>query len=133
MKTILPIILTIALLLCVSTVGHGDDDSKKKRCKEHPMLSGPCFKVKGKMFLSNGTPSVRIWPVGTKRILGISEGRFHLDDYGNVPDDLVQQLNWKTVMYADFTVCPFTSDKPGVMRLVCVESAENISIRVRQQ
>lgn len=121
--------VAVAILLFVTATGNGEDKLKKKSCKEHPMLSGDCFKVTGRMFLSNGTPSIRIWPVGTKRILGISEGRFYLDDYGNVPDELVQQLSWKTAIYADFTVCPFTNDKPGVMRLVCVESAKNVSIR----
>ena len=81
------------------------------------------------MSFSNGTPSIRIWPVGTNRILGISEGRFYLEDYENVSDELVHQLSWETAMYADFTICPFTNDEPGVMRLICVESAENISIR----
>lgn len=93
------------------------------------MISGPCFKARGKMFFSNGTPSIRIWLVGTKRILGISEGRFYLDDYDNVPNELVNLLNWQNSMFADFTICPFTKDKPGVMRLVCVDKAENMSIR----
>jgi len=104
-------------------------EKSKKSCREHPMLSGSCFKIRGRMSLSNGTPSVRIWPVGTNRILGVSEGRFYLEDYANVPGELVRQLSWETAMYADFTVCPFNDDEPGVMRLICVESAENISIR----
>ena len=93
------------------------------------MLSGPCYKVRGRMSLANGTPSVRIWLVGTKRILGISEGRFYLEEYANVPEELVRQLKWDNVIFADFTVCPFTDDKPGVMRLVCVEAAENVERR----
>ena len=96
------------------------------------MLSGPCYQVRGRMSLANGTPSVRIWPVGTKRIIGVSEGRFYLEEYANVPDELVRQLTWDNAMFADFTVCPFTDDKPGVMRLVCVESAENVEIRERK-
>ncbi|MGZ3649295.1 MAG: hypothetical protein ACXU9G_09760, partial [Syntrophales bacterium] len=79
-----------------------------------------------------GNPSVRIWPVGTNRILGIDEGLFYLEGHENVPKELVRQLTWDTVMFADFTVCPFTDDQPGVMRSICVESAENISIRKRE-
>jgi hypothetical protein len=30
---------------------------------------------------------------------------------------------------ADFTVCPFTPDKPGVMRMVCVDSATKVTVR----
>lgn len=121
--------MVAVLLLFLAALGVAEDKPKKKSCKEHPMLSGPCFKIRGRMFFSNGTPSIRIWPVRTNRILGISEGRFYLEDYENVPDELVHQLSWETAMYADFIVCPFTNDAPGVMRLVCVESAENISIK----
>lgn len=116
------------LILVLVAVGGTEGKSKKKPCKEHPMLSGPCYKVKGRMSLFNGSPGIRIWPIGTKRMLGISEGRFYLEDYSYVPDELERQLNWQNAMIADFTVCPFTEDKPGMMRLICVESAENISI-----
>ena len=124
------ITIAIILLMLISTgLLNGEDKIKKKSCREHPALSGPCYKIRGRMSFYNGTPSVRIWPVGTKRMLGVSEGRFYLDDYGDVPEELVRQISWETAMFADFTLCPFTDDKPGVMRLVCVESAENISIR----
>jgi len=125
------LIATLQIILVVS-ICSGAEKPKKKSCKEHPQLSGACFKVKGRMSFSNGNPSVRIWPVGTDRMLGISEGRFYLEDYANVPENLVQQLNWENAMFADFTVCPFTDDEPGVMRYVCVESAENILIRKRK-
>jgi hypothetical protein len=123
------IIMAIVIIVCLAGIVRGEDQVKKKTCKEHPMLSGPCYKVRGRMSLSNGTPSVRIWPVRTKRILGISEGRFYVEGYSNVPEELVRQLTWENAMFADFIVCPFTDDKPGVMKLVCVESAENIEIR----
>jgi len=129
MKTILRISIILGILVCFAVISSGEEKLKKKTCKDHPDLSGPCYKVKGKMFLSNGTPSVRIWLIGTKRILGISEGQFDNTDHANIPDELEQRLEWGTEIYADFTVCPFTNDKPGVMRLVCVESAKNISIR----
>jgi hypothetical protein len=132
MKTIKLMSAVIFMLLCIGAISSAEDKLKKKTCKEHPMLSGRCFKVRGRMFFSNGTPSIRIWPVGTKRILGISEGRFYLEEYENAPDKLVDQLTWEAPIYADFTVCPFTKDKPGVMRLICVESAENISIQKKK-
>jgi len=31
-------------------------------------------------------------------------------------------------MWGDFEVCPFEPDRPGVMRLVCVQSVANIRI-----
>src|SRR5574341_930012 len=117
------------LLLMLHDSSTAEENKQKKTCKEHPNLSGPCFKVRGRMSLYNGTPSIRIWPIGSHRKLGVSEGRFYLEEFNNIPDELVRQLNWENTMYADFTVCPFTDDKPGEMRLVCVEAAENISVR----
>ena len=129
MRIILPLFLLILFLAATSS---GEEKPNKKSCKEHPMLSGPCFKVRGRMSFFNGNPSARIWPVGTKRMLGISEGRFYLEGYVNVPEELVRRLSWDTEMFADFTVCPFTDDRPGEMRLICVESADNISIKKRK-
>jgi hypothetical protein len=127
MKTIRLLTVMLVLMVCAVSAGYCQERPKKS-CREHPMLSGPCYKIRGRMSLSNGTPSMRIWPVGTKRILGISQERFYLEDYTNVPDELVRQLTWDNAVFADFLVCPFTDDKPGVMRLVCVESAENVSV-----
>jgi hypothetical protein len=132
MKIIGVIGTVVVLMLFFTAIVSGEENPKKKSCKDHPMLSGPCFKVRGRMALYNGTPTVRIWPVGTNRILGISEARFYLEGYDNVSEELVRQLSWDTAMFADFTVCPFTNEQPGVMRLVCVESAENVSIRKRE-
>jgi hypothetical protein len=92
------------------------------------MFSSTCFRIKGRMSLYNGTPSLRIWPIGTKRMLGVSEGRFKLKGYDNIPKDSQHQIHWNAEMFGDFLVCPFTDDRPGVMRLICVESAEHISI-----
>ena len=132
MKIIQIIGLVILLLVFLLGIGNPEENLNNKSFEDHPMVSGPCFKVRGRMAFYNGAPSLRIWPVGTKRILGVSEGRFYLEGYDNVPRELVRQLTWDTVMFADFTICPFTDDQPGVMRLICVESAENISIRKRE-
>jgi hypothetical protein len=47
-----------------------------------------------------------------------------LPGYANIPADIV--TNCDSTMFADFEVCPFTQDIPGVMRLVCVDSAKKI-------
>jgi hypothetical protein len=118
-------------LACIADV-RAEQEPCVKSCREHPMLSGPCFRIKGRMSLYNGTPTFRIWPIGTKRILGVSEGRFRLDGYENLPKDLKNQMSWDNEMFGDLLVCPFTNDRPGVMRLICVESAENVSIKTRR-
>jgi len=68
--------------------------------------------------------------VGSHRLLGISEGRFAFSGSANLPPELVDELDgFDNEMFADFLVCVFTDDKPGVMRLVCVESATKIVVR----
>ncbi len=80
----------------------------------------------------NGTPSVRISKVGTKRILGISEGNYFREGYCNVPDWLTKKLDFDHEIVADFVLYPFTDDKPGVMRYVCVDTAYNITVRTKK-
>src|SRR5689334_15474021 len=88
--------------------------ANEKPCREHPQLIAACFTVRGRMYYANGNPSVRIWRVGTKRIMGVSEGRFGLPGYENLPQDIEDHLVLDEVdLLADFTVCPFTPLKPG--------------------
>ena len=102
-------------------------------CSEHPRLNGACFTLRGRMSYYNGAPSVRIWRVGTKRILGVSEQRFHVEGYCDLPTSIRERLSWETNLFADFVVCPFTPELLGVMQLVCVESATNLRVEPRLQ
>ncbi len=119
----------IFALSIIGSFGAIAEAQDMNSCKAHPQLSGSCFEIRGRMGFSNGNPSIRIWPVGTRRLLGLSVGRASMSENYNLPKELLAQLSWGKAMYADFIVCPFTDDEPGVMKIVCVESAENISIR----
>ena len=101
-------------------------------CREHPHLSGACFTIRGRMTYHNGAPSVRIWRVGTKRILGVSEQRFHVDGYCDLPTSIRERLSWESDLFAEFVVCPFTPEAPGVMQLVCVDSAAHLRVEPRK-
>ena len=100
-------------------------------CREHPLRHAPCFTLRGRMGLYNGAPSVRIWRVGTKRMLGVSEQRFAVSGYCTLPALLRARISWDVNLFADFVVCPFTPEEPGAMQLVCVDSAANIVVRSR--
>ncbi len=126
MKRIIVIAAVLVAVLCLRGFSGAEEKSKNKSCKDHPQVTGPCFKIRGRMAFYNGAPGVRIWPVGTKRILGVRE---RLEGYDHVQKELFKKLTFETAMFADFTVCPLGDDEPGVMRMICVESAENISIR----
>jgi len=77
----------------------------------------------------NGRPSVRIWRVGTKRILGVSEQTDQNKGFCDLPSEIAGKLSWETDLFADFTVCPFTEEKPGEMQVVCVQSAAHMVVR----
>jgi len=122
------VLLTVFAL--VST-WSGTKESADKTCREHPQLVGKCFRVRGKLSVYNGAPAVRLLNTATRRMLGISEQRFNLAGYRNLPESIQQQLNQDTDLVGDFLVCPFTKSKPREMQLICIESVRNLEVRKR--
>src|SRR6266851_4766894 len=100
----------------------------QKSCRQHPQLIGKCFNMRGRLSVYNGAPAVRLWRIGTRRVMGISEQRFSQSGYRNLPEDLLKQLNVESELFGDFLVCPFTPAKPREMQLVCIESAKNVVV-----
>jgi hypothetical protein len=126
----------MAMLLAASVLSAAQNTEKTSdavskaqntpRCAENPTVIGECFVVHGRLSVWNGNPTFRIWPVGTKRMLGVRE-EFEL------PPELDPYLGrFDDVVYANFNVCPLTKNKPGVMQIVCVESATHIEKTTRQ-
>jgi hypothetical protein len=87
-------------------------------CKPDPDIIGECFKVHGRVMFTNGTPGIRIWRIGTHRIVGVQTEL--------LPEKLAAEMGWNAEAYGDFIVCPFTPQRPGEMQMVCVESAEKV-------
>jgi hypothetical protein len=87
-------------------------------CKTDPDIIGACFTIHGRLSAWNGTPTLRIWRVGTKRILGTRDDP--------LPENLQKHMDWGVEAWGDFEVCPYTKEQPGVMQTVCVESATNV-------
>ena len=114
------------LLFLAGTIGaRGAGPSN---CKGNPALVGACYVVHGRATYGNGTQSLRIWPVGTKRMLGVTSGQFADDaEDPTIPDNLHFDPSQK--VFGDFEVCPFTPEKSGRMRMVCIQSARNLSIK----
>jgi hypothetical protein len=78
-------------------------------------------------------PSVRLWEIGTEKMFGVSEGRFSLPDYRNLPKEIQEQLSWQVDVFGKFLVCPFTVSEPGVMQLVCIENGENLVAKTKSE
>ncbi len=128
------IFATLLLITCASvSASSTNSDPIEQSCRAHPQLIGQCFNVHGRLSTYNGAPAVRLWRIGSTRVLGVSDQRFKLPDYRNLPDSLAQQLNGENEIVGDFLVCPFTKPKLREMQLVCIESAKKTVVRNRKQ
>jgi hypothetical protein len=101
----------------------------QRPCREHPKVSGPCFTFRGRLANYNGNPTARVWRIGTTRILGVSDG-MALPEFEKMPANAKAALggSFDLYVFGDFEFCPFTPDKPGVMRLGCLNSAKNLKV-----
>jgi hypothetical protein len=84
--------------------------------------AGGCRNVHGRLTLANGNPSVRIWVIGTQRVLGVVQRD---ESFGDLPSNIRRlwaahgdDAMWSSYLYGDFTVCPVTRSEPGRMQLV---------------
>jgi hypothetical protein len=93
-------------------------ETRSRNCAADPDLVGTCFTVHGRLSRRSGTPSTRIWPVGTHRILGVS-GEI-------IPDNVERQLRDDAEIFGDYRVCPLTPQQPGKMQSVCIDKAERL-------
>ncbi len=75
-----------------------------------------CFTFEGRISSWNGYPTLRIWIIGTHRMLGV---------ISETPKNLDKLLeDFSTEVYGTFTVCPLTPYKKGVMQSICVNSVK---------
>jgi len=93
-------------------------------CQSNPALAGPCFEVDGRAFASNGTPGFRIAIKDTKRILGVLPPENEI-----VPACFRKNVTFEQDLIGHFTVCPFSLEKAGSMRMVCVEEVREAVAR----
>ena len=100
------------------------------KCSGDPGLVGRCWRVQGRLSAYNGNPTFRIWPIGSARLLGLSESR-PAGREAVYPDALKPLVGFERDVLADYLVCPFTREEPGVMQLVCVEEARDVRVRPR--
>lgn len=85
----------------------------------------PCYEIRGRLSNWNGAPTVRIWIIGTHRLLGIH------DEDKDLPANVRALLkgNFGDQVYGNFEVCPLTSYQRGAMQMVTVRSASHLVYR----
>src|ERR1700733_4992604 len=116
-------VLGVMLGIAPVVVVFGADDTTS--CADHFKLKLPCFTVHGRLRFYQGNPFVRIWPIGSHRLLGVAT----ISDYPEnpkLPFPLNHQLAFEADYIGDYTVCPFGPDVPGEMRYVCVEAVAHL-------
>jgi len=113
-------------MLITISMFSGSSASAEFICAARPEIVAPCFDVRGRLSFWNGTPSARIWRVGTTRMLGV-----HNDE---LPPGLASlPHSFATELRGTFTVCPLTKQTAGHMQYVCIESWRDVSVHERSQ
>ncbi len=92
-------------------------------CKANPAVVSACYSVRGRLSAYNGTPSLRIWPVGSGRLLGVLPSENEI-----VPNNIRAKVTFSQSVLANLEVCPFSRARAGEMQFVCVESATNVVV-----
>jgi len=116
--------LVLALAWCVEVAAKGPIDMASG-CKANPALAGSCFVVRGRLSAYNGTPTFRIWPIGTHRLIGVVPS----EDPRSLPAELRGVAGFDRDVFGMFTVCPFIANRSGVMQFVCVEAVRKVRVR----
>lgn len=120
------VIKLFVVILLLTTLAFG----QSRECKTNTKVVGACYMVYGRATFGNGTPALRIWPVGTKRMLGVTAGPIADDaDDPIAPMEMLKFAPDVEGISGDFEVCPFTPERKGQMQMVCVESAKNLVVR----
>jgi hypothetical protein len=128
--------LFVAILMIAFNVGaQSPINSRTNSCSARSDLVGKCFMVHGRLSVYNGTPSVRLWRLGSKRLLGVFDPKDPSGELGEaaIPATVKAKLDWDKFVFGDFLVCPLTRSQPGRMQTICIESAKNLVVRQRNE
>ena len=94
-----------------------------------------CRNVHGRLSLNNGAPTVRIWVVGTHRVLGVLQPN---ERFSDLPAGVRQlwagktnEQIWASEIVGDFEVCAITRSTVGRMQVVRLEAARRLVLEPR--
>ena len=130
--------MSLALLLTVlahtlSAVGATQRAPKRRVACKTPKIAAGCYWAHGRLSAANGNPTMRVWKIGTRRMLGIlsGPGAEKSDPSDSLHPELPENVDraLKTVntrIFANFEICPLEPEAAGKMQDVCIESAKDI-------
>lgn len=127
-------ITSTLMALVLSAIGAPRRTPNRKIACKISENAGSCYWTHGRLNIGNGTPTVRLWKIGTKRILAIHSGPGYKrgDDQENdspeLPSNIRVALSKSKYgsIFGDFEICPLEPQETGVMQAACIESAKNI-------
>ena len=120
-------IVTIAALAAAIALPAAAEEAKPQ-CKGSPKVVEKCFSLYGRLSVYNGNPAIRIWPFGTKRMLGVVDTDGD-DSTVALPDNIKKALSTNPLeINAKYEMCPLDYERPNKMRPVCLESASDLRI-----
>ena len=113
-----PPLAALLLALSLSTAAASE-------CRDDPKRVDACFTVHGRVSIGANL-RLRLWPVGTHRLLAIAypPGGGEKDPF--MPENLRALLDLQSAIFGDYEICPLSPERPGRMRFVCVESARRL-------
>ena len=135
MRTYLKLgVLSVVGLLIACNAIAVSRPTEAPSCRTRSEVVGTCFKVHGRLSVYNGTPSIRLWPTGSKRLLGVLDPNDASNTPGPtvLPEEIKLKLDWNKDVFGDFFVCPLSRKQPGRMQTICVESGKHLTVREHQ-
>ena len=132
------ILIALSLLLLgfgLSVSGAPQRIPKRKIACKTPENAAACYWAHGRLSVANGNPTIRVWKIGTRRMLGILSGpRAEKRDpsdslHPELPANVSRAFKTlETRIFADFEICPLEPEVAGEMQDACIESAKNVVV-----
>jgi hypothetical protein len=130
---------SLILLIAVSFLGGStrtlaQRNYRRKPCKT-PRSAATCIRVRGRLSAGNGTPSTRLWQVGTHHVFGIYSNEYGYRHDSVSLDNESPELHFSFegkpaqggwTVYGDFDVCPLEPRIETHMQAACIASATHV-------
>ena len=89
----------------------------------------PCYWVTGRLAYSNGTPSLRIWPRNSHRLLGVLNRKSQADTDDALPATIKRlEPSFDRRIWGNFRVCPLAPERAGWMRMVYMTATAKLKV-----
>jgi hypothetical protein len=95
--------------------------------RDRPNL--PCFWVTGRLSAANGAPTWRIWPKGTRRLLGVVSRSGDAERTDLLPASVLRlDPDFDHAIWGRYRVCPLGPDRAHAMRFVELVEARRLVV-----